>query len=63
MKKLDGEHVRLVDYFDLVAGTSTGGLLATMLTAPNAHNRPLYSAAELQNFYLEHYPQIFPQER
>uniref|UniRef100_A0A7N2LZJ8 Patatin n=1 Tax=Quercus lobata TaxID=97700 RepID=A0A7N2LZJ8_QUELO len=33
--QLDGEEVRLADYFDVVAGTSTGGLIAGMLVLAN----------------------------
>ncbi|GLT48795.1 hypothetical protein SLA2020_223940 [Shorea laevis] len=27
LQKLDGEEARIVDYFDVIAGTSTGGLV------------------------------------
>ncbi|KAL7258212.1 hypothetical protein ACSBR1_004347 [Camellia fascicularis] len=40
-QKLDGEDVRIVDYFDMIAGASTGGLVTAMLTAPNENNRPV----------------------
>ncbi|MBA0798067.1 hypothetical protein Gohar_008702 [Gossypium harknessii] len=30
LQKLDGEEARIADYFDVIAGTSTGGLLTTM---------------------------------
>ena len=63
MQKLDGEHERLADYFDVITGTSTGGLVTTMLTAPNEKNRPLYAAKEIKDFYLEHCPKIFPQNK
>ncbi|OWM70908.1 patatin-like protein 2 [Punica granatum] len=65
LQELDGEDVRLADYFDVVAGTSTGGLLTAMLTAPdkNNDNRPLFAAKDVRSFYLEHCPKIFPQKR
>ncbi|XP_078444477.1 patatin-like protein 2 [Wolffia australiana] len=63
LQKLDGEDARLADYFDVIAGTSTGGLITAMLTAPDEDNRPLFSAKEIRDFYLEHCPKIFPQSR
>lgn len=61
LQKLDGDNARLADYFDVIAGTSTGGLVTAMLTAPNGKNRPLFSAKDIKEFYLEHSPKIFPQ--
>lgn len=63
MQKLDGEEARIADYFDVIAGTSTGGLLTTMLTSPNEKNRPLFAAKDIKAFYFEHGPKIFPQRR
>ncbi|XP_057501685.1 patatin-like protein 3 [Actinidia eriantha] len=63
LQELDGEDARIADYFDVIAGTSTGGLITAMLTAPNNEKRPLYAAKEIVPFYLENSPKIFPQAR
>ncbi|KAL1552527.1 patatin-like protein 2 isoform X2 [Salvia divinorum] len=60
LQKLDGEDARIADYFDVIAGTSTGGLVTAMLTAPDADNRPIYAAKVIAPFYVEHGPKIFP---
>jgi uncharacterized protein len=45
--------VSLVDHFDLICGTSTGGLIALGLGAG-------MTPAEIVEFYVTHGPQIFP---
>lgn len=46
----------VVDYFDLVVGTSTGGIIALGLGAG-------LPAADIRDFYLERGPRIFPGNR
>ncbi|KAM1118971.1 hypothetical protein ACFX2I_043220 [Malus domestica] len=62
MQKLDGKDARLADYFDVITGTSTGGLVTAMLTNPDENKRPLYAAKDITAFYLENCPKIFPQD-
>jgi len=50
---------RIAELVDLVAGTSTGGILACALTRPGADGRPLYTAEELAGIYVEEGPRIF----
>ncbi|XP_056177302.1 patatin-like protein 2 [Syzygium oleosum] len=62
LQKLDGEDARLADYFDVISGTSTGGLVTAMLTSPDENNRPLFAAKDIKDFYLNNCPKIFPQD-
>ncbi|KAK6939575.1 Patatin-like phospholipase domain [Dillenia turbinata] len=61
LQKLDGEEARIADYFDVIAGTSTGGFVTAMLAAPNEQKRPLFAAKDISDFFLQQCPRIFPQ--
>ena len=50
---------RIAEMVDLVAGTSTGGILACALTRRGADGRPLFTAEELAGIYVEEGPRIF----
>lgn len=61
-------NTRIADYFDLVVGTSTGGILSSFYLTPNPLSDPLepstqYSAQEALSFYLEKGNQIFNQSK
>nr|XP_023927500.1 patatin-like protein 2 isoform X3 [Quercus suber]XP_023927501.1 patatin-like protein 2 isoform X3 [Quercus suber] len=59
LQKLDGEDARIADYFDVISGTSTGGLVTAMLAAPDENNRPVFAAKDIKDFYLNQCPRIF----
>jgi predicted acylesterase/phospholipase RssA len=50
---------RTGELFDVIAGTSTCGIIATLLTLPGKDGRPRYTAKELSEFYREFGTNVF----
>lgn len=54
------DDARLAEFFDLVAGTSTGGLITCLLLAPGENEwTPAFTAQEIVDLYLNHGTEIF----
>ena len=61
LKQLSGDsNMRIADAFDLIAGTSTGGILTCLYLCPGPkRRRPRFSAADAVNLYLQNGDDIF----
>ncbi|SNS15432.1 Patatin-like phospholipase/acyl hydrolase [Belliella buryatensis] len=60
-EKTQNPQARLVDYFDFVAGTSTGGILGCGMLMPDHIDptRPKFRMEEVVNLYMENGGEIF----
>jgi len=54
-------NARIADYFDLLAGTSTGGILTCLSLCPESpqSSRPRFTAKQAVDLYLERGDEIF----
>ncbi|KAL6214707.1 hypothetical protein ACLB2K_014139 [Fragaria x ananassa] len=57
--KTGDPHAQIVDFFDLVAGTGVGAVLAAMLVAEDGSGRPLYTARDAVNSVAEKSSELF----
>ncbi|CAK9220628.1 unnamed protein product [Sphagnum troendelagicum] len=58
-KKSKNRAARIADYFDIAAGTSVGGILATMLFTADKNGKPLFTGEQLWRLIAEKGKQIF----
>lgn len=56
------EEVPICELFDVIAGTSTGGILALGLSCPGKGGGPRFRASDLLEMYETEGPRIFPHE-
>ena len=58
-KQTGNGKAKISDYFDLMAGTSTGGILSLALLCPDSKGKAKYSAEQAVGFYIDRGGEIF----
>ncbi|MBA3705853.1 MAG: patatin-like phospholipase family protein [Bacteroidetes bacterium] len=60
-EKSRNANARIADYFDMIAGTSTGGILTCLYLCPDSQDplRPMFSAIQAVDLYLKYGKEIF----
>jgi patatin-like phospholipase/acyl hydrolase len=61
-QRTNNPDARIADFVDLVAGTSTGGILTGIYLCPGDNGRPKFTAIEALNLYLKNGKEIFQME-
>lgn len=61
--KTGDSNARIVDFFDIVAGTGIGAVLAVMINADDGNGRPIFSAREAVNFVTDNQTELFKAKR
>lgn len=50
------------ELFDMIVGTSLGGVISLLLAAPNKEKKPVMSTTEIVNMFINHSQNIFKKE-
>jgi patatin-like phospholipase/acyl hydrolase len=58
-EKTGDKKATIGQYFDLIAGTSTGGILSLLFLCPDTNGKFKYSAQEAVDIYLKYGSKIF----
>ncbi|XP_076897323.1 putative inactive patatin-like protein 9 [Bidens hawaiensis] len=57
--KTGDSNARIIDFFDIIAGTGIGALLAVMINADDGNGRPMFTAREAVRFVTENRNELF----
>ncbi len=60
--KTRNKEARLSDYFDLIVGSSVGGLITSLLLLADKNNKPVYSACDILDLFLTRGKDIFKRD-